>query len=167
LKSFKKYIKEYIIQIRYLGLLFKDVYKEVLNNIKEEEILFEYIIYSLYNFKNYESLKNISNIDIKNFIKDIKLFLNEENIIEKMKYLYNKYEKIPKNEAIIKYNNDGTKIKIFGEEFVKNNINNCYMIFEDKKYKIQPFFPIKTKNKIIEIKLSHFEISDDDNNELH
>ena len=161
IEEFQNYIKEYKIQIKYLDLLFKDVFKEVLNNIKKEEILFEYIIYSLYNLKNYESLKNISNIDIKNFIKDIKLFLNEENIIEKMKYLYYKYEKIPKNEVIIKYNNDRTKIKIFGEEFVKNNNNNCYMIFEDKKYKIQSFFPIKTKNKIIEIKLIETKIIND------
>ena len=35
------------------------------------------------------------------------------------------------------------------------------MIFEDKKYKIQSFFPIKTKNKIIEIKLIETKIIND------
>ena len=83
-------------------------------------------------------------------ILKICIFLNEDNIIEKIKYLY---EKIPKNEMEIVYKNNKSKIRIFGENFVNNNKDNCYIMIDNKKYKIQEYLPIETKNNIIKIKL--------------
>ena len=38
-------------------------------------------------------------------------------------------------------------IKIFGEEFVKNNINNCKMIVNNKEYKISERFNLQNYNQ--------------------
>ena len=162
--EFKNCINEYKKQINQLNILFNDIFNKIMNSIKEYIKLSEYISYSLNNLKNYESIKNISNLNIKKLIKDIHMFNNEENIIEKFKILLSKYEKIPKNNIEIIYKNNESKIRIFGEKFVKNNKDNCYIISYDKKYKIQEFFPIKTNYKNIKLNLIESRIIFDMNN---
>ena len=61
------------------------------------------------------------------------------------------------NAISIKYkiNKEDNKIKIFGEEFVKNNINNCTMVIDNKEYKISEWFQIqnyKRDNIIVKLK---------------
>ena len=47
-------------------------------------------------------------------------------------------------------------INIFGNEFVKKNINNCIMIIENKEYKITTKFRIENYNKnILNIKMGY------------
>ena len=94
------------------------------------------------NLKNYESIKNISNINIKNIMKEINKFLNENNIYEKLRYLLKEYDKIPKNSLIIEYYNN-SNLKIFGKHFVEKNKENCYLIINGKKYNIQEYCPLK------------------------
>ena len=60
----------------------------------------------------------------------------------------------------IKNKNQNNKIKIFGEEFVNNNKNNCKIIYEGKEVELKSFIEIEN-NKIkkgdsieIEIKLN-------------
>ena len=63
-----------------------------------------------------------------------------------------------KNEITIKYkiNKEDEYINIFGEEFVKNNINICKYIYEDKEYNLATKFDLTNFDKskdILEIKL--------------
>ena len=45
-------------------------------------------------------------------------------------------------------------IKLFGKEFVMNNKDKCYILYEGKKYKLTEYFHIKSNKKgIINIKL--------------
>jgi len=63
------------------------------------------------------------------------------------------------NEIILRYNTNNirdNKIKIFGETFVKNNKNNCKILFENKSYELIAYFDISNycnKDNILEIKL--------------
>ena len=36
-----------------------------------------------------------------------------------------------------------TKIRIFGNDFVKNNKGKCFIIYEDKKYELNKYFELK------------------------
>ena len=52
--------------------------------------------------------------------------------------------------------NDEKRIKIFGTDFVKNNENNCEILYENKKYNLTEYFDIENKSfpdNILEIKL--------------
>ena len=67
------------------------------------------------------------------------------------------YNKMNNNEINIIYNINNIKddsLKIFGSEFVKNNKNNCKIIYENKEYELQEYINIKNnKKEKIEIKL--------------
>ena len=64
---------------------------------------------------------NIYNYNEK-IIKDINEIINENKIENKIKHIYNIYDKIiTKNEIIINYKiGNEDKIRIFGDEFVEN-----------------------------------------------
>ena len=55
------------------------------------------------------------------------------------------------NSISIKYkiNKKDNKTNIFGEEFVKNNINNCTMIIDNKKYLKSLKYKIIIKIKLL------------------
>ena len=74
------------------------------------------------------------------------------NIKECLLYLRKKYDYIIINYTI---NENDEKIKIFGEDFVKNNKNICQIIYEDECYKLTEFLEVKKigRSKILEIKL--------------
>ena len=62
------------------------------------------------------------------------------------------------NEMIIQYkiNKKINKIRIFGDEFISKNINNCKIIYDNKYYELKELFDIKSikdSKDIIEIKL--------------
>ena len=54
-------------------------------------------------------------------------------------YLFYSSHEIQK--LIYKINNED-KIKIFGEEFVGNNINKCFIVYNDKIIPLQSYFLI-------------------------
>ena len=56
----------------------------------------------------------------------------------------NSYNSISISYSINKGNDE---INIFGKEFVKNNINNCTMVIDNKIYKISETFKIQNSNK--------------------
>ena len=62
------------------------------------------------------------------------------------------FEKEIKEIYIIYDIKEGNKIKIFGEEFVKNNKNICKMIIDNKEYEIAERYNIKSK-KINKLKI--------------
>ena len=110
--------------------------------------------------KNYERIMNINNICKynENIIKEINDILKEKKIENKMKYIYDIYNKmITKNEIIIKYEiGKEDKIKIFGDMFVEKNKNNYQMIINDKDYELNSFYNLNNNNEengILEIKL--------------
>ena len=103
---------------------------------------------SLKNVKNYETINNINNLRTKKINKEIDLFLNE-NVYNEIKLLINKYN--IEVETIIYNNNSNTnetKIKIFGEEFVKNNKNFCYLDINNELYDLQEYVKVKDKKKL-------------------
>ena len=63
------------------------------------------------------------------------------------------------DEITISYNikdlkENEKKVRIFGDEFMKNNINNCQILFEGKKMELNSFFDTEGINKdILEIRL--------------
>ena len=95
------------------------------------------------------------NLNLGTFIGDVEkaLFNDNVEILKKKNQIL--------NEMNIIYNiNNSNEIKIFGKEFVKNNINKCEIIFEGRKQKISEYFKItdniKEKGKL-KIKLKEIE----------
>ena len=70
------------------------------------------------------------------------------NIIIKNKII-NIYSKMNNNEIniIYKIDEDDKRVKIFGSEFVKNNKDNCQIIYEDKEYELSEYFDISNDIK--------------------
>ena len=72
----------------------------------------------------------------------------------------NKYKVL--NEMTVKYMIDDfdTDIKLFGEEFVKNNKEKCFILLNDKKLKLSEYInknDIKINKKILKIKVKEIE----------
>ena len=92
-----------------------------------------------------------------NIIKEIKKINNENNIKNKIINIidiYNKMNEMNEINIIYKIKDNDKKVKIFGSEFVKNNKNNCEIIYEDKEYELNEYFNIPNNIKDeIKIKL--------------
>ena len=137
-----------------------EIFNKVLENMK--------IFYKIYNDninnidiknRNYEIIYNIKEIYNKDIIKDMDNIINDKNINNKIKNILDIYNKMNYKGDIdqikIRYKiNNKDKIRIFGNDFVRNNKNNCTIIFEGKEYELQEFFNVKNLNKnILEIHL--------------
>ena len=140
----------------------KEILNEVINKIKVYYKIYYNIIEHLnVNNINYQIINNIKeilrynkkiSIEINKIIDEVQ---NDKKIINIIN-LYNKL--IEKNKIIIKYkiNNEDKKIKVFGKDFVQNNIDNCKIIFEKKELNLMEYFEIndyKENNNILEIGL--------------
>ena len=89
---------------------------------------------------------------------DIDKIIKENRVEIKNKYINELYNKIVfSNEITIKYKvGEEDDLRIFGDVFVKNNKNNCKIIYNNMIIELNPFFNIKNEkfeNKIIELKL--------------
>jgi len=82
-----------------------------------------------------------------NLIKDINIFLKDD-IKNRFKYLINKFYL---SESSLKYKIDDKKIKLFGNEFVKNNKDNYYLIIDNKIINLCEYYNVKNEkiNKLI------------------
>ena len=124
--------------------IYYNIFKNIINNFNKEKINYE-ILYNIDYINNTEIINNINNI------------VNDNNIKNKFNKLINIYNKMNSYNAIsIVYtiNKKVNDMRIFGEEFVKNNINNCSMVIDNTEYKI--YEKLKTNNydkDIINIKL--------------
>ena len=156
-------IKELRIKIDNLRNEINDIINrlnKINNNMEIYFKLYNNIInnYDLKN-KNYELLINTNNISNYNkiIIKDINEIINENKIENKMKYLYDIYDKmITINEIVIKYKiGKENRIRVFGDTFVENNKSNFKMVIDNKDYEIDSFYNVENKREsdILEIKL--------------
>jgi len=101
-----------------------DIYNKIYNNL----------INNSEDLNNYENIMNILDFRCKKLLIDINNFINEKNKYKYIINLINLYEKI-RNEItlIYKINNGDKKVKLFGQDFIKNNKNNCYLLINNKK----------------------------------
>ena len=149
--------------------IFNNNIEKIINKLMKvkENIKIYYKIYNnIYNtyekrIRNYELYNNINEMNKNNIIKEIKKINNEYNIKNKIINIidiYNKmneintidiYNKMNNNEIniIYKIKENDKKVKIFGSEFVKNNKNNCEIIYEDKEYELNEYFNIPNNIK--------------------
>ena len=138
-----KGIKEVIEELNGF-MLYINKYYEINNNIVEN-----------YDKKrrNFQVLKNLKEINNNNKIIDIIKNINNNNIKDKIYDIIDLYNNMDKNKMTIIYNNnDENKIKLFGEDFIKNNKDNCYLIINNKKQELTEYIEIKEQQKL-EIKL--------------
>ena len=126
---------------------------------------------------NDKNLKNLDIINNNNEIYKILKDINNNNIKDQLNYILNIYNNIidnneiiinnnkenkllnkdinnnKKNEMTIIYNNNKeNKIKIFDNDFIKNNKDKCYIVIDNKKTELKEYIDNNNKNKI-EIKL--------------
>jgi sugar-specific transcriptional regulator TrmB len=116
--------------------------------------------------EDYENKIKKIKFENKKKIKEYENKINEmKNEYDNITKKYDEYKKLTEsrikeinNEIILIYktNKDKNKIKIFGNDFVKNNKNLCQIIYERKEYGLQSEFYVPNINKnkeIFEIKL--------------
>ena len=144
---------------------------DTLNHINENLNQFYEITYDKINNlemveKDDEIINNIKNIIVnyEQFINDInKSIINNQisHVSESFNKLMSTY--INTNQDIIKYkiNEGDKKIKIFSQNFVYNNWDNCKIIYQDKEYPLTEYFNLENINlqkneKILELKLKIF-----------
>ena len=134
-----------------------------INNVmKNIELYYNLIERNMLNYNinsiNYNIIQNI-NDNYKNFenineILDTIIFGNTyKDFIPKILKIYNE---INKNEISLIYSitNNKKEIKIFGEEFVKNNKDLCKIIYDNKEYDLTEKFDCKDiKDQVLNIKL--------------
>ena len=123
----------------------------IINYIDNYILLYEIMNKSIDNLKNYESIKNLDIIKNKKFIKDIDEFING-NIKYKYKKLIDFIDNI-KNEMTLIYKNNDDKIKLFGEELIENNKDNCFLLIDDKINELCSEYNFNKKEKYIKLKL--------------
>ena len=128
LKIFKKYIALLNNNINSIISVLNDVknkmdiyyniYKNMINNYNNQKNNME-ILYNLRQFlKEKDIIKEIENINECNFILD------------KFKNIYNIYKKMNIDEIKILYRKDFKRTRLFGQDFVERNKDNCFLIIE-------------------------------------
>ena len=135
-----------------------DKLKKVMNNMEIYYNIYNDIMINYGKSRNYEILQNAKEIN-NNIFEEINKINNENNIYKKFNHIMDIYNNMINDEINIIYNiNDKDKkvgkIKIFGDEFVKNNKNICRIEYEDNEYELSEEFNIKNiNNNKLEIKL--------------
>ena len=111
-----------------------ELYYTIIINYEEERI-------------NYEILKNLDQVrENQEIMETLDTINKEKDITKKFKYMYDMYsEMIYKNEVTMVYSitKHQTDLKIFGEEFVKNNSDKCRMIVNGNEEELKSFIPCK------------------------
>ena len=149
IKEIERKIKRCKMEIKKLNNLYMINMNNFINDLDNYILLYEKINISD-NLKNYEFIQNINNFKNKKLIKNIDEFLNEN--------LKNKFKKLidiiynAKYEMSITYKND-EKINLFGEVFIKNNKDNCFLLYNDKIIELCEVYNFNKKEKSITVKL--------------
>ena len=168
--KFKDNITEIINRLNNVAQYFEKYYKickDIINNYDSTNV-------------NYEILFNINKILInKNLIDNLNDINKENNIIDKfnnINEIYNKIfnikgdnltneentikeEKKLSNSLTIQNVKNLNEIKLFGEDFVKENNKNCFFVYNGKEYKLTEKFSdfnikdIKNNNNTFKIVL--------------
>ena len=157
IKKMKKELEENILnieefekQIKKLNQLFNNNIIKMCNEYEQYKKLYNKMMYFSDNLYNYETIKNIINFKIEFINKNIIYFLNQ-NIYDKFMSLIDIiYKKINQANIIYKkkYNkkDEDNTIQLFGNKFVENNKENCFLIIDNKFYDIRKYFDIKENN---------------------
>ena len=144
--SFYGYEKE-VLFFPFSSFEIKDIKESTYNNEKIYEIKLLYLGKYLKEVENLDT-----NIPDSKFKTEIKRLIPEnkmtnakeiiDNFKEQKRIIYNEID-INSNEINIIYNiNNENAIKIFGKNFVGNNINKCKIVFNDKEYNLMEYFNI-------------------------
>ena len=119
------------------------------------------MIIILNNLNNYQNIKNILNFKNMILIKDINIFI-KDGIKGRLKYLISKFSLC---ESTLIYKIDyNKKIRLFGDEFVKNNKDNYYLIIDNKKINLCEYYNVKNEKmnslivKLIQKNIIKFEL---------
>ena len=134
-----------------------DIYYKIVNNLM--------ITYNE-RHKNYMTVRSINNLNKfnKSIIGDIEKIANESKIESKISAVFGIYDRLklpnsktPKEPNRIRYKiGKKKKIRIFGDEFVKNNKDKCKIIVNNNEQELNAFFDLKNitiKDQILEITL--------------
>jgi len=156
IKNNKK-LKEYIDLFNHNINIIINILKEVKENMNIYYKINEDMI-NIYNNKNrnYEILYNLNKIKENNIINELKNIICESSIKNKFNDIFNIYCKMNINEINIIYKVENKKIKLFGENFVEINKNNCKIIINEREDELKVYKNLgifdKKKDKL-EIKL--------------
>ena len=131
--------------------------------------------YEINKYKNYNLLKNLQNInkDIDNEIDKLRYKYSYGYNLNGLLYLYTEindenleielqYKPINNNkeyeDSEEKEGNEKERLRIFGEYFIKNNINKCKIIYNDEEYDLCEYINDIDNyyNDIITIKLKGY-----------
>ena len=159
--DFEKNVNKFKIELLKLEGIYSKFFINISNNLDEFMKINSNMKKSLDNLYNYESMKNAVNFKNKKLIKDLLYVINETNTKNKFKFLLDLYD-TPKNEMNIKYNikdiND-SRIRLFGEKFVKINKDNCFLLINEKKYELCEFYDCNNKDKSETLEVDLIEIN--------
>ena len=131
--------------------IYYEINKDLLNN------------YEMKN-RNYQILQNLKEINHNNQIyTTIKKINNMNNLSDKLinmmelyNNIYNDNAKLNHMTIIYKIDKHENNIKLFGDKFVLNNKDNCYLLIDGQKYGLTEFYELNNnqkQNKTFEIKL--------------
>ena len=166
-----KKIKKFKEKIDNMKMIINNIIN-ICNKVIESYEIFYNINKDIYDninikYRNIQKLKNqefINNeIEIYNELDSIIKEKNIESQFSKILKIYSKledhnYDNFNSDDSIIiQYKIDEKRIKIFGNEFVKNNEKNCQINYEDNTYNLSEYIEIDQENiknnDILEIKL--------------
>ena len=165
----EKEIKEFKIKTE----KFKNVITEIINKLEAvKDNIDKYIkinekLINNYNLRDrcYEKLYSLDTIYKYNLkiIEDINNIINEKNINNKFNNIIKIYEKMYEfKEFTIIYsiNKEDKEIKLFGKNFVKENINNCKIKINNKEEQLSQYYNIDGEIDRLKIKLIIDEVKD-------
>ena len=115
------------------------------------QVIFEILEKSNEPKLNYSMINNIKSINFDEVIKDLnRINNNDDNMINKFENIMNLNPRMKYVDDLTleyKVNKNDTKIKLFGEEFVKNNADKCKIIVNNKETKLKCEHIINRKNQ--------------------
>ena len=149
-EKFIKIIEEYTKYKSQAGKLFENIFNEIMKIKSYLSIKNKKLNINQLSSNSINDLPNIINEELKEIKNNLKIFFGEyENIIED-NILDNDNDN--DNEINIIYKKGkNNKIRIFGEEFVKNNKDKFKMIINKKEYDLREYY--KIDNNELKIKL--------------
>ena len=137
-------MNKYKNQLNDINYLFTKYIDDLKKDTDYYNAFYNKLLIILDNKNNYENMKNVLSFKNLKIKKEINNFVNENNK-NKMKLLINNF----KNEFPIVYNIDENdkEIKLFGDKFVKNKKDICYLIIENKKMNLCGYYHLENEIK--------------------
>ena len=108
--------------------------------------------------RNYETIYNLNHFKYNIYIRELNEIISYSSIKDKIKNIFNIYNKMNIDEIniIYKIEEKDKAIKLFDKNFVENNKNNCKLIINGKEKELKEMYNFglfNTKKDLLEIKL--------------